>query len=228
MNGQVVQLPDGAVGFDANCVIDGEGARAWVERGHRFAVRYIRRQPRHDFDLNLAEVETLHDAGLALMPVQHVENPDAWRPTAVKGSANGNVAVEECLRVGVPKGVTVWCDLEGVAPGTPWTDVVEYCQQWFRAVRGPGYLPGLYIGWRCGLRPDQLYHNLSFQKYWSAYNTNADQFPEVRGVQMRQHALPNAERPVGYRNVDGIDADAVQRDKLGGLPTAWAPSNWAL
>lgn len=227
MSGQVIQLPEGTIGFDSNCVIDAEGARAWVARGHRFAVRYIRRQPRHDFDLNLAEVQALHDAGLAVMPVQHVESEAAWTPSAVKGSANGNVAVEECIRLGIPRGVTVWCDLEGVTPGTPAQDVIAYCQQWFRAVRTPGWIPGLYLGWHCGLTPDELYHGLSFQKFWSAWNLDVDQYPSVRGVQMRQRALPNSERPAGYQGVDGIDADTVTRDKLGGLPTAWAPSNWA-
>lgn len=226
MTDQVVQLPEGCKGFDANAIIGAEDARAFYERGYRFAVRYIRRQPRHAFDVSPGEIQALHDAGLAFMPVQHVESESAWTPNAVKGSSNGNVAVEECLRLALPHGVTVWCDLEGVAGGTVVADVVAYCQQWFQSVRAAGFLPGLYIGWHCGLTPDELYHALAFQHYWGAFNLNADQIPSVRGLQMRQHVAGLHEIPHGLRYP--IDTDTVQRDKLGGLPTAWAPDAWAV
>lgn len=225
MSGQVVPLPDGCLGFDANCVIDAEGARAWYERGFRFVYRYVRRDQTHRFDLSRDELQMLHDAGLGVVIVQHVA-PEGWHPTAVKGSVYGNVAAEACTALDVPASVTVFCDLEGVAADASHADVVAYCQEWHRAVRASGAQPGLYVGWACGLSGDSLYHELSFARYWSAYNA-APTVPSIRGYCLRQHPLPNAERPVGYCGLDGIDRDVVQRDKLGGLPTAWAPDGWA-
>ena len=225
MTNQVVQLPDGSRGFDCNSTVGLEDARAFYERGYRFAVRYVRRDQRHDRDLSGAELQALWDAGLAAMPVQHVESERCWYPTALKGCTNGNVAVEECLRLGFPSGITVWCDLEGTAADSRAADIIAYCNEWFQAVRGAGYLPGLYVGWHCGLTPEALYQQLAFQHYWAAFNLNADQFPAVRGVQLRQHAAGPSDTPVGLPYA--IDTDTVQRDKLGGLPTAWAPDGWA-
>lgn len=224
MAGTVAQLPDGCQGFDADCVIDLEGACAWVARGHRFVGRYIRREPRHDYDLSRAEIQALHDAGLAVFVIQHVA-PEPWRPSAVEGSRAGNVAVEECLNLALPASVTVVLDLEGVAPGTPAADIIGHCQEWYQAVRSAHFAPALYVGWNCGLTADELYHSLSFPRYIAAYN--APVIPSVRGYCMRQRALPNADRPIGYHDRDGIDGDVVRRDNLGGLPTAWAPEGWA-
>lgn len=225
MQGQLLKLPEGTNGFDCNATVGLEDARAFYERGYRFAMRYIRRQQPHDHDLSRDEVQALLDAGLAAMAVQHVESERSWYPTAVKGSAYGNVAAEECLRLGLPPGLTVWCDLEGTAVDVRAADVIAYCREWFQAVRSAGYLPGLYVGWNCGLTPEALYQQLAFQHYWAAFNLNADQFPAVRGVQMRQHAAKPEDAPAGL--LYAIDTDTVQHDRLGGLPTAWAPNGWA-
>lgn len=223
--GRVVRLPAGTRGFDCNAPVDSEGARAFWQHGYRFAVRYVRRREAHTYDLSVGEIGRLLDAGLALMVVQHVESEAAWKPNGIVGREYGTTAAAACRELGIPSGVTVWCDLEGVAPGVDPTEVASYCQAWYGAVRGADYQPGLYVGWHAGLSAESLYHHLSFQRYWAAYNLNRDQEPAVRGVQMRQHAAKPGDTPAN--NPFAIDTDTVDADRFGGLPTAFAPIGWA-
>ena len=87
------------------------------------------------------------------MLVQYVESESAWTPTAKKGATNGGVAASEAERIGVPWGVTIWCDLQGVAVGTPRQQVIDYSNRWHNAVSGAGYVPGLYDITRGSIRP---------------------------------------------------------------------------
>src|SRR5437879_11294103 len=66
--------------------------------------------------------------------------------------------------------------------GTPAAQVIDYCNRWHAAVAGAGYVPGLYVGFHCGLDATQLYRALRFSHYWCAYNLNADEMPIVRGL----------------------------------------------
>jgi hypothetical protein len=218
-------IPAGTLGFDCNNPLDAEGAVAFYEHGYRFAVRYVRRELARTTDLSAAEIQRLHDAGLAVGVVQHVESESSWVPSTDKGNEYGVNAAAACGLIGIPQGVVIWCDLEGVAKGTPAATVLAHCNAWFDAVAGQGYVPGIYVGWRCGLTPDQLYRGLKFSHYWGAYNLNADEEPSVRGIQMKQHAALRKDVPsrVGFP----IDTDSVKADKLGGLPTMYAPDGWA-
>jgi len=174
--------------------------------------------------LNPAEANTLLHSGLGLMLVQYVESDSAWSPTAAKGTANGSVAASEARMLGVPSGVTVWCDLEGVAVGTPPQNVIDYCNRWYAAVDGAGYIPGLYVGYHPGLTPTDLYKRLRFAHYWGAYNLNADQYPAVRGLQMKQS------RPQPTDAIPGVhfdfQVDTISADRLGGRPTLLAQEGW--
>lgn len=221
----VLQLPAGTKGFDADCAIDAEGARAWFARGFRFAMRYVPRKSVGAHDLTSLEVRRLHDAGLAVGVVQHVE-PEGWLPTPEKGRAYGWYAAVSAEDAGVPPGVTLWCDVEGIMPGTPSELVIAYANAWADQARAAGYRAGGYIGFGAILTAEQLYHRLTFDAFWLAYNGNVDQIPVVRGVCLRQHALPDAERPAGYHGLDGIDQNVVQADALGGLPWVYAPAGW--
>lgn len=182
------------------------------------------RRKASDNDLSPDEAATLLDAGFALMIVQHVESEDGWVPTAAKGSAYGAMAASESTRIGIPPGVCVWCDLEGVASGTPSDDVIEYCNQWHSAVAGAGFVPALYVGWHAGLSSTQLYRSLRFTHYWGAYNLNSDQGPAVRGLQMKQSESRPIDRVPDFDL--GFQTDLIRTDALGGRPTVVAPENW--
>ena len=222
-----MQLPSGTRGFDADCVIDAEGAHAWYAKGFRFGMRYVPRKSVGAHDLSSLELQYFHDAGLAIGVVQHCER-EGWLPNPEKGRAYGWYAAISAEDARYPFGAQLFCDLEGVMPGTPAELVITYCQAWYEQVKTAGFRPGLYVGDSCILTADQLYHRLAFDCFWRAYNLTDDQVPAVRGVCMRQRALPNDQRPAGYQNLDGIDENIVQTDHLGGLPWLYAPQGWAL
>jgi hypothetical protein len=216
----VATLQDGAKGFDANRTISAVDAAAFVAHGYQFGIRYVRRHDAHSYDLTAGEVTTILTARLGLMVVQHVAN-EGWVPTPDDGALYGNTAARESHEVGVPSGVTVWCDLEGVKSGTSHADVTGFCDNWFDEVAAAGYVPGLYVGFGCGLTADELY-NLKFGIYWGAYNVNSDSVPTVRGFCMKQSVAKPADLISGYTN-QNMDVDTVHIDALGGLPTALLP-----
>ena len=222
--GNVISAPDGVRGLDTTERINSTIAAALWDHGYRFCVRYVRRDQPHASALNPAEANTLLRSGLGIMLVQYVESDSAWSPSAGKGTTNGSVAASEAEKLGIPSGVTIWCDLEGVMVGTPRQSVVDYCNRWYKAVKGAGYVPGLYVGYHAGLTATQLYKQLRFAHYWGAYNLNADQFPAVRGVQMKQSKHQPADAVPGVK-LD-FQVDRISADKLGGRPTLLAPEGW--
>ena len=222
--GHVFSAPDGVRGFDTAETITPKAAYAFRRAGYRFCVRYVRRDKPHASALKVTEAKSLLAVGIGLMIVQYVESDTAWSPTRAKGSKNGAVAASECEILGVPWGVTVWCDLEGITPGTPSQRVIDYCNAWHAEVSSAGYVPGVYVGYRAGLSPTQLYRSLRFTHYWGAYNLNVDQYPIVRGIQMKQSASRRGDRPSGV-TVD-FQTDRVRADKLGGRPALLALDGW--
>lgn len=224
LHGHVFTAPDGVRGFDANATIKPAVAAAFHDHGYRFCVRYVRRDKPHSFDLTSDEASALLDAGLALMVVQHVESETSWSPSADKGEANGTIAAEESDKIGIGSGVTVWCDLEGVAVKTSAEDVIDYCNEWHSAVAAAGYVPGLYVGFHSGLNASQLFRSLRFTHYWGAFNLNADEAPATRGLQMRQAVRKPLDVVAG--NKLDFQVDKIRRDTLGGSPTLLGPDGW--
>ena len=222
--GHVFTAVAGARGFDTADTVSRNAAIAFRRAGYRFAVRYVRRDKPHASALSAAEARYLLDVGIGIMLVQYVESESAWTPTAAKGTKNGGVAASEAERLGVPWGVTIWCDLEGVAPGIASQRVIDYCNRWHAAVSGAGYVPGVYVGYRAGLTATQLYRALRFTHYWGAYNLNVDRYPAVRGLQMKQSVARRADLASGA----GISfqVDKVRTDALGGRPTLLALEGW--
>lgn len=182
--GSVQPAPAGLSGFDVNQALTAQQALGFKNAGYAFCIRYLPRTAAlAEGNLTNAEALDILGAGLALMPVQHVSLP-GWQPNTNLGTAYGNFAANYATEVvGLPQGMNIWCDLEGVATGTAAADVIAYCQAWYYAVHTAGYIPGVYVGYDTGLTPDQLYDSISFQHYWQAYNG-----PEVttRGFQIMQ------------------------------------------
>lgn len=214
-------LPDGTPGFDCNAKVPLSLAKRFYDHGYRFAVRYVRRDLAHHYDISAPEIVDLLKAGLGVMLVQHVA-PPGWHPAKALGSAYGAIAADHAAEVGYPRGCTLWCDLEGVDPRTTPLDVIQFCNAWYEKVQAAGFVPGLYVGDSCRLSAIQLYRDLKFKAYWSAYNLNADNVPAKRGVQMKQKAYPHP----GSR-VPGVpfeyDVDIIRSDALGGSPVLCLP-----
>jgi hypothetical protein len=157
--------------------------------------------------------------------VQHVEVA-GWVPTAALGAEYGANAARFTRALGVPAGVGVWCDLEGVRAGTPAADVAAYVNAWHDAVAAAGYVAGLYVGWAPGLSAAQLYRALTVTRYWGAYNVNRDQEPLPRGWCLQQFTGSSGD--VAGLAQRSYDDDVARADRLGGrvawLAPAWPPT----
>ncbi len=206
LEGTVLAAEPGLLGFDANTVLSAAIARTFSAGGFRFCLRYISRGEEPAGDLSAGEANDILDAGLALMPVQHVR-PGYWKPTGALGQQDGTAAGHNAGTVGFPPGTSVWCDLEAVDQASAANDVIDYCEGWYAAVSEAGYAPGLYVGYQSGLAESELVQ-LRFTHYWRS-----------------QSNVPNAGRK-GYQLIQlypelslfGIkaDVDVTQEDYQGG------------
>lgn len=207
ISGKVVSAPPQSQGFDSNTIITPEKAAAFVQSGFSFCVRYVGRTEMSSSDLTTQEANDILDAGLALMVVQHV-SAWGWSPSPTLGTEYGTNAGKFANQIGIPPGVNLWCDLEGVAAGTSAQTVIAYCNNWYEAVVNAGYVPGIYIGAACILNSSQLYNSLKFSHYWKSGSTVPDVM--TRGYQIIQYDLDSS------LNGIEIDKDVTQNDHLGG------------
>jgi hypothetical protein len=167
-NDETVQsAPAGARGFDTDTQLTSNTAAAFAAAGFRFAVRYLSLGPvEQSGDLTASEVQDIVGAGLALMAVQHAPE-SGWIPTAQLGEQHGNNAARNAQSAGLPSGMNIWLDLEGVNSGAPASNVSAYCNAWFSKVADAGYVPGLYVGTGSILSGEQL-DALEVNYFWKS------------------------------------------------------------
>ncbi|WAH36729.1 glycoside hydrolase domain-containing protein [Alicyclobacillus dauci] len=207
--GHAASAPAHGKGFDTATKLTSSTAAALRQQGYSFCLRYLpfaSNVPSSTADLDHAETALVLNAGLALMPVQHVRF-EGWHPTSDLGTKDGQAARTHAFQAGIPAHVNVWLDLEGVAQRTPARRIVDYCNAWYDSVAAWGYVPGLYVGWNCGLGGDSLYRDLKVKHYWKSASDVPT--PAVRGYQMRQVEVDK--RVCGI----AIDEDVLQHDALG-------------
>jgi hypothetical protein len=211
--GKIQKVSSGAKGFDTTSRLTASLAKKFKADGYKFCVRYLSRLSTaaevKNGDLIRQETETVLSAGLGLMVVQHVK-AGRWIPTPQLGTVYGNHAVNNAVFAGIPPGVTVWLDLESVKIGTPVSDVISYCNNWFKQVDSAGYASGVYIGFDPILTSDQLFHSLTCSHYWKSPSKVPD--VAVRGYQMLQPKIDFVQNGIN------IDENRVQTDNLGGVP----------
>src|SRR3954470_2174704 len=99
LQGHVFTAPHQARGFDADFKVGPTLANRFGELGYRFAIRYVRRDPVNARDLSANEAGVLLDAGLGVMPVQHVESESSWVPTEEKGRTFGRNGAEHAQKI---------------------------------------------------------------------------------------------------------------------------------
>jgi len=208
--GTVQSAPARVKGFDADTPISAAAASQYLAQGYRFCLRYVGRLVMDPGDLTTAEAQDILDAGLALMVVQHVDD-EGWAPTAALGTTYGTNAASFAQKIGIPPGVMVWLDLEGVSTAALAGDVIAYCQSWYQGVAAGGYVPGIYIGWQPGLSGQQIY-DLPFQHYWGGYNVDGDATPSC-GWCLKQ--WPGSGGTVAGIEVDDYDDDFTMTDAKG-------------
>lgn len=215
--GTVQGAADGAHGFDTDAVLTQTAAQQFAEQGYRFCLRYL---SLHDKtvpgDLTAGEAQDILNGGLALMPVQHARRP-GWMPTALLGAQYGTHAATQAQSMGLPFCANIWLDLEGVSSRAKAKDVIAYCTSWYEAVKIYRYLPGLYVGYGCGLDGRQLYE-LPFEHYWKSASLEVPDIPG-RGYQMVQK---NPDRVV---NGLEIDHNTAMADQYGGVAQWWTKAH---
>lgn len=208
LTGTVQHASPGLKGFDTNTVLTAAEAGEFAANGYVFCFRYLSRGAgQQSGDLSYNEAKTILAAGLALGAVQHVSMP-GWTPSQSLGTQYGTNAANNAASIGLPKGMNLWMDLEGIAPGTSAQTVIGYANAWYDAVAAAGYIPGIYVGADCYLTGDQLYNNLKYQHYWKSLS-NVPAIPH-RGYQLIQSYTPELVCGVS------IDTDTTQNDELGG------------
>lgn len=207
----IVKTASVGMAFDCNQMLSTGHALAFKNSGYDTCIRYIPRTPTLVYgNLTGVEIEAILAAGLDLCVVQHCPEPN-WMATADLGKEYGEYGAAYCEHIGLPKGVSVWLDLEEVAGGS---DANGYCRAWFTAVKAAGYEPGIYVGYNPQMS-DEALHLLPFEAYWRAYNS--DSTIPVRGWQIRQE-------PQKTLNGIAFDPDVISADALGNLPFVISPS----
>jgi len=205
-------LPVGAVGFDTSMSLNAAQAQALVKAGLHFGVRYV---PLSDQALssgiNKAELETLIQAGLAMMLVQFAR-PHNWSDAA--GERDGAAAANYALALGYPPGACLWLDLAN--PGSS-AAAIGYANSWYQGAVAAG-MYGSALGVYCEpgvpLTSSQLYHELTVSRYWKTAGMCPD--VQTRGYQFLQLYPGNRTMAPGIV----IDYDVVQSDYLGSYPVA--------
>ena len=145
-------------------------ARQYLNRGFRFCIRYISRTPEsrkaHE-ENGTPESSQARGARYSKCRSRSHDGPtcrshwlgadhEFWKEY---GENAGGYASE----AGLLEGVNVWLDLEDIPAGTQHQDIIDYGNAWFDAVQNSGYEPGVYIGFKVWLSPDELFLKLKFQ-----------------------------------------------------------------
>lgn len=195
-------------GFDTCTPLSLEKAKEFKNAGYDFCIRYVSLSNNRTGDITTKEANNIINAGLALGIVQHVRYP-GWKPSASLGQSDAQMALNHLTQVGIPKGITVYVDLEGVASGTSASDIIAYANTWHDVIEQAGYIPGIYVGANSYLTGSQLYNSLKFQHYWKSLSIVPN--VAVRGYEMVQL------RQIKQLGVL-IDEDVVYGDNLGNTP----------
>jgi len=204
----------GALGCDTDTKLTAACAAKLVAGGMKFVLRYLSLGSPAPGDLDKTEVDAILSANLSLMAVQHVRSP-GWMPTGQLGGQDGSSAAHNAVVAGIPAGVTIWLDLEGVSSVSPAQSVIDYVRSWYTAVRASGYDCGLYVGSGVPLDGAQLY-SLPVDRYWRS-------FSEVPNVNRRGYCMIQLYDTTKIGGID-VDLDVIQSDYLGGLPRWLAPA----
>ena len=153
-------------------------------------------------DINHDRLVGILGAGLGLWLVQHPYFP-GWEASAELGMQMGAAARRNACLAGYASGACLALDLEGCKSSGQ--AVIDYVNAWVEQVRDE-FEPLLYVGFECGLTPQQLYESLpGVHKYWSDFGSRQ---VSTRGFCVVQHRQTSC---CGVL----VDPDTTQSDLLG-------------
>lgn len=114
--------------------------------------------------INKQRLNNLLAAGLAFIPVTLAG--------AYNDGANDELAQLKAL--GIPKGATVYVDMEGlIAFKTEPQRIIYAMDSWANAIKTAGYIPGLYVGSPQPLTSEELW-KLKVERYWKGQGSCRD------------------------------------------------------
>ena len=207
-------LPDGALVYDtASKPTPAQYlALAQLPEATRPAAvaRYVGLRGPAPGDIDAAELQAIHAAGLGVLLVQHCCAP-GWRATPGLGARLGAAALACAQAAGYAPGCHLALDLEGCADSG--AAVAAEVNGWCEAVR-VDHPPLLYCGYAAGLTPAQEYELACVDRYWGAAGNWG---PAVRGVALRQRYPSVVLAGVTW------DANAAEADALGGRVMVCGP-----
>jgi hypothetical protein len=196
----IVQAPFPAFGFDCVTVMDQTRASALKAAGMAFAIRYLG-------SVTATELNIILNAGLLFMPVTFSRAP-GWVPTVGMGTADGQTDVQHLTSASIPKGCTVWIDLEGTAGGPQ--AVADWVNERATVIQSAGYDVGLYVGSGDALNSQQLYSLAQIDRYWKSLSD----VPTPAGCGFCMMQLYKTITLAGTE----IDVDCIQYDMRDRLP----------
>ncbi|HTQ41890.1 MAG TPA: glycoside hydrolase domain-containing protein [Polyangiaceae bacterium] len=193
---------------DTDEILDAAKAAALRATGIKGVFRYLG-------DVSAAEAATILGAGLVLFFVNH-SRAYGWIPSAAEGAADGARDVQRLQKLGVPKGVHAFFDLEGVGGGDP-RAVIAHVNAWAAAVKAAGYIAGLYVGEQTLLTSDQLFALPDVHLYWHSASRVTDASGKEAGPACGWAIFQGNPVDVVVAGVV-VDYDSVYEDHFGRLP----------
>jgi hypothetical protein len=127
----------------------------WRKR-FRFVARYLA-------NLTRGELADITAQDLAVLPVTFADH------------FSGPETVQQAKALGVPAGVVLWLDVEGLSATMAIADLIAKLNAWADAVLAAGWVPGLYVADRCLLTSAELYA-LRVVRYWKGAARIVDRF----------------------------------------------------
>jgi hypothetical protein len=211
MKAQVAQAGDLCVDIDEP--LDQTTCTLFRSRGIRGVWRYLS-------DLTTGEVATIIASGLILYFVNHSRLP-GWIPSAAEGALDAKADIANLQRLGVPTGVHVFFDLEGVGGGAASVaNLIAHLSAYASAITAAGYTPAIYVGDQSLLTSAQLYA-LAFFLYWHSASHVVDVTGAEAGPECGWSVYQGSIIEVKLFNVT-IDWDFVSGDFHGRLPVGVA------
>lgn len=168
--------------------------------------------------MNPARLKFILDAGLAFMPVTFAGE--------YKDGAADEVAQLRAL--GIPRGATVWLDLEGINAWNMGKDpvtrreLIRQINAWAYDIKSGGWMPGLYVGAPQPLSGKELYA-LGVLRYWLGIGRcidtdGKDAYPDS-GWCMRQD-WHNQGNGMFWKDTGVlVDTNSIQCDHMGRVPS---------
>lgn len=159
---RVVDLNPGATVFDSLQFSQG-GTPAYALALSRFAKAVA-------LYLGVAtkkQAQAVLDAGMGILPVT----------LASEYKDGGTDEVAQLRNLGIPQGVTVFADMEGLSTfnAKPQT-VMDALDAWAKTITDAGYTAGLYVGVPQPLTSRELYMRPLIKRYWRGQGSIRDRY----------------------------------------------------